>query len=203
MAANGWNGVEGGEEPTSGGPSPVDHDLPGISYAYDNDGPTMRPTKEAVEQFRREHEDFSTREYAYLSSRIIPLAFEPGSHFLYGAGYERVLAAVIEVVSGELFGEYLRGHIWEPLGLKSTMFRLRDTRVRENLCGMYGKQERGAGMGEISEWFCAGHGPGQLLASPQSHFEEGGGGVLSTMDDYMRFLRMLAGGGALDGEREF
>ena len=196
VAANGWNEVREAKSPLQ-----VGHLLTmtsGISYAYDNDGPTMRRTKEAVERFRREHEDFSTREYASLFADI-PLAFEPGSHFLYGAGYD-VLAAVIEVVSGELFGEYLRGHIWEPLGLKSTMFRLRDARDRENLCGMYGKQERGAGMGEISHGFVRVTDRDRFL-QPESHFEEGGGGVLSTMDDYMRFLRMLAGGGALDGER--
>ena len=126
VAANGWNEVREAKSPLQ-----VGHLLTmtsGISYAYDNDGPTMRRTKEAVERFRREHEDFSTREYASLFADI-PLAFEPGSHFLYGAGYD-VLASVIEVVSGELFGEYLRGHIWEPLGLKSTMFRLRDARDR-------------------------------------------------------------------------
>ena len=196
VAANGWNEVREAKSPLQ-----VGHLLTmtsGISYAYDNDGPTMRRTKEAVERFRREHEDFSTREYASLFADI-PLAFEPGSHFLYGAGYD-VLASVIEVVSGELFGEYLRGHIWEPLGLKSTMFRLRDARDRENLCGMYGKQERGAGMGEISHGFVRVTDRDRFL-QPESHFEEGGGGVLSTMDDYMRFLRMLAGGGALDGER--
>ena len=169
VAANGWNEVREAKSPLQ-----VGHLLTmtsGISYAYDNDGPTMRRTKEAVERFRREHEDFSTREYASLFADI-PLAFEPGSHFLYGAGYD-VLASVIEVVSGELFGEYLRGHIWEPLGLKSTMFRLRDARDRENLCGMYGKQERGAGMGEISHGFVRVTDRDRFL-QPESHFEEGG-----------------------------
>lgn len=55
-------------------------------------------------------------------------------------------------------------------------------------------------MGEISHGFVRVTDRDRFL-QPESHFEEGGGGVLSTMDDYMRFLRMLAGGGALDGER--
>lgn len=83
VAANGWNEVREAKSPLQ-----VGHLLTmtsGISYAYDNDGPTMRRTKEAVERFRREHEDFSTREYASLFADI-PLAFEPGSHFLYGQG---------------------------------------------------------------------------------------------------------------------
>ena len=55
-------------------------------------------------------------------------------------------------------------------------------------------------MGEISHGFVRATDRDRFL-QPESHSEEGGGGVLSTMDDYMRFLRMLAGGGALDGER--
>ena len=196
VAANGWNEVKQAKNPLL-----VGHLLTmtsGISYAYDNDGPTMRRTKEAVEKFRREHKDFTTREYAALFAGI-PLAFEPGSHFLYGAGYD-VLAAIIEVVSGKQFGEYLRGHIWEPLGLKSTMFRLRDARDRENLCGMYGTKEPESGEQE-HPYDLTRITDRDRFFRPESRFEEGGGGVLSTMDDYMRFLRLLMGGGALDGER--
>lgn len=50
-----------------------------------------------------------------------PLDFEPGTHFQYSLSHD-VAAAVIEVVSGMSFGEYLRTKIWEPLGLKNTFF---------------------------------------------------------------------------------
>ena len=76
VAANGWNEVREVKSPLQ-----VGHLLTmtsGISYAYDNDGPTMRRTKEAVERFRREHEDFSTREYASLFvTRTKPREFSP------------------------------------------------------------------------------------------------------------------------------
>ena len=50
-----------------------------------------------------------------------PLLFHPGEHFLYSLSHD-VVAAVIEVVSGMAFSEYLRKNIWEPVGMKRTYF---------------------------------------------------------------------------------
>ncbi len=50
-----------------------------------------------------------------------PLEFEPGTHFLYSLSHD-VAAAIIEVVSGMTFGEYLKKNIWEPLGMNNTFF---------------------------------------------------------------------------------
>lgn len=113
----------------------------GISYSYDNDGPTMCQTKREVINFRQQKKDYTTQEYARLFSRI-PLAFEPGTHFLYGAGYD-VLAAIIEIVSEMSLGDYLQRYIWEPLELENTMFRFRSIRDKENLCQMYQRMENG------------------------------------------------------------
>ena len=52
-----------------------------------------------------------------------PLQFDPGEKFLYSMCHD-VLAAVVEVVSGTRFSEYMRKNIWEPLGMKDTGFRL-------------------------------------------------------------------------------
>lgn len=52
-----------------------------------------------------------------------PLKFVPGSHFLYSLSHD-VAAAVIEAVSGEFFGDYLKKHIWEPLGMEHTFFAM-------------------------------------------------------------------------------
>ena len=87
----------------------------GISYSYDNDGPTMCQTKREVINFRQQKKDYTTQEYARLFSRI-PLAFEPGTHFLYGAGYD-VLAAIIEIVSEMSLGDYLQRYIWGAIGV--------------------------------------------------------------------------------------
>ena len=46
----------------------------------------------------------------------MPLLFEPGTHWSYGLGHD-ILVAVIEVVSGERYGQYLKNHIFDPLGI--------------------------------------------------------------------------------------
>lgn len=188
VAGNGWNHVKRAENPLR-----ISHLLTmrsGISYAYDNQGPTMRQTREAVARFRREHKDYTTQAYGRLFAKI-PLAFEPGTHFLYGAGYD-VLAAALEVVSGETLGEYMRRHIWEPLELENTMFRLRKEADKGRLCGMYtcGEDGRMRPVLDRDDFY-----------QPGAHFEEGGGGVLSTLDDYMRFQQCLLDGGSWNGRR--
>ena len=86
MAANGWNNIEKARNPLL-----ISHLLTmrsGISYSYDNDGPTMCQTKREVINFRQQKKDYTTQEYARLFSRI-PLAFEPGTHFLYRSRVRR------------------------------------------------------------------------------------------------------------------
>lgn len=182
VAANGWNNIEKARNPLL-----ISHLLTmrsGISYSYDNDGPTMCQTKREVINFRQQKKDYTTQEYARLFSGI-PLAFEPGTHFLYGAGYD-VLAAIIEIVSEMSLGDYLQRYIWEPLELENTMFRFRSIRDKENLCQMYQRMENGDLIPVADkDWFY----------QPGRKFEEGGGGVLSTLDDYMRFQQCLLDGG--------
>ena len=64
-----------------------------------------------------------------------PLSFNPGEHFQYCLCHD-VLGAVVEVVSGTRFGEYLKTHIWDPLGMKDTGFRLTDE-MRPRLAKLY------------------------------------------------------------------
>lgn len=62
----------------------------------------------------------STREIAERLGKI-PLAFDPGTTFRYGMSAD-ILGAVIEVVSGKRFGEFLKERIFEPLGMVDTGF---------------------------------------------------------------------------------
>ncbi len=85
--------------------SGLDYDLkrPGIVKALEKYGPKAT-TRQIVDSFTES-----------------PLEFAPGTHFLYSLSHD-VIAAVIEVVSGMSFGEYLKENIWEPLGMKNTSF---------------------------------------------------------------------------------
>lgn len=188
VAENGWNNIEEAKTPLL-----ISHLLTmrsGISYSYDNDGPTMCQTKRTVMNFRQKKEDYTVQEYARLFSKI-PLAFEPGTHFLYGAGYD-VLAAIIEIVSGKKLGDYFQHYIWDPLELKNTMFRFRNIKDKYNLCRMYQRIENEKLQLVVDR---------DQFYQPGKKFEEGGGGVLSTLDDYMKFQQCLLDGGIWKNER--
>lgn len=117
---------------------------------------------------------FGTVELAKAIAKA-PLLFEPGTHWRYSYCHD-VLGALIEVISGESFGDYLKNHIFEPLGMKNTFFRCDDETFQnvariENQFG----DDKGYGL--------------------QARFESGGGGLLSTIDDYMKFANTLTRGG--------
>lgn len=120
----------------------------------------------------------------------IPLAFDPGTRWKYGTSHD-VLAALIEVLSGQTFGEFLQKEIFEPLGMADTSFRIQDEK-RERLCVMYDRSEDGTLT------------PNTRMDAPYQpgcRHESGGGGLLSTIGDYSRFAQALARGGELDGVR--
>lgn len=119
-----------------------------------------------------------------------PLQFEPGTHWLYGLSHD-VLGALIEVVSGQRFSDYLREHILEPLGMHSTWFREPGER-RKDVCIRYGLDAEGA-------WHRADQGN---PLQPGEQYESGGAGLTMTVDDYVRFAcAMTAHGKSREGVR--
>jgi len=116
----------------------------------------------------------------------LPLAFEPGERWMYGFSID-VLGAVIEVLSGQKLGVYLKEHIFDPLGMTDTGFYVPGE-----------KQERIAKLYHIREGMTP---AGRTYPSEKPAFESGGGGLFSTVRDYSRFAQMLLHGGTLDGNR--
>ncbi|MBQ7185088.1 MAG: serine hydrolase [Clostridia bacterium] len=116
----------------------------------------------------------------------LPLAFEPGEKWMYGFSID-VLGAVIEVLSGQTLGEYLKENIFDPLGMTDTGFFVPAD-----------KQDRIATLYHIHEGMKP---AGRDYPDRKPVFESGGGGLFSTVRDYSRFARMLLGGGTLDGAR--
>ena len=116
----------------------------------------------------------------------VPLLHHPGERFTYGFSTD-LLGRLIEVWSGEPLDDYLKTAVFDPLGMTHTDFMVADA-DRDRLASV--------------------HGPGGAVvdAGATSGFREGfpflsgGGGLVSTIDDYARFCEMLAGGGELDGE---
>ena len=132
---------------------------------------------------------FTTRQYAAALAKA-PLHFEPGTHWLYSQAHD-VLGALIEVVSGESFQEYLRNHIFAPLGIETGWFHEPECE-RSRLCRRYGLDADG-------NWMI-GSEVNNLQHSP--NFCSGGAGLVMTVDDYAKFaIAMTNRGKSHDGAR--
>ncbi len=121
----------------------------------------------------------------------LPLLFQPGSEWNYSVATD-VLGRVVEVAAGMPLDRFLAERILGPLGMAEASFALRDEDA-PRLAALYSPDpETGrAARNEVM---------GQAAFAPPA-FLSGGGGLLSTAHDYLRFMRMLLGGGELDGVR--
>ena len=123
----------------------------------------------------------------------LPLAFRPGTAWQYGLSAD-VLGAVVEVVSGMSFGEFLSKRIFEPLGMQDTAFYVPQDK-QERLAKVYRSAEHGL----IEETEC--HLGIQNKMELPPAYESGGAGLCSTIDDYAKFTQMLLGNGTYQGVR--
>lgn len=134
----------------------------------------------------------TTREWIDRIARV-PLAFQPGERWMYGLSAD-VLGAVIEVVTGKRYGDFLREEIFAPLNMADTGFYVpRDKRERFAQNYIWNEKKNGL---EIYTDCNLGEYYGEDVS-----FESGGAGLVSTMEDYSHFARMLLQGGTYDGVR--
>ncbi len=117
----------------------------------------------------------------------IPLRQQPGSMWHYSVAVD-VQGYVLEVLAGKPLDEVLNERLFEPLGMKDTAFWVEPAKV-DRFSHMY--QSTGGKLAKVEF--------GQYLDKPK--FLSGGGGLVGTATDYMRFAQMLANGGELDGVR--
>jgi CubicO group peptidase (beta-lactamase class C family) len=120
----------------------------------------------------------------------LPLDFSPGTAWNYSVSID-VLGYLVEKLSGMSFGEFLRTRLFEPLGMHDTAFWVPPEKVdRVNCC--YQPESGGSGLKLQDD------GRESTYAAPPK-LESGGGGLVSTAEDYLRFCRMMLHGGTLDG----
>ncbi len=141
-------------------------------------------------------EDMTTREMAEKLAACT-LAFEPGSAWSYGTSAD-VLGAVIEAVSGMSFGQFLEKELFGPLGMKDTAFYVPQEK-QNRLAAVYEQVSRDGRNALVR--FEENHLGVRNRMEKSPGFESGGAGLASTLDDYMRFARMLLREGELDGVR--
>jgi len=122
----------------------------------------------------------------------MPLLFEPGSRWNYSFATD-VCGRLIEVISGQSLETYFTDKIFTPLGMSDTGFAVSQDKVAR-FASCY---EKLASTGEIVKQ----DSPEDSKYVTGRKFQSGGGGLVSTLDDYYRFCRMLLNGGELDGAR--
>ena len=122
----------------------------------------------------------------------LPLLFEPGRRWNYGVSTD-VLGRVVEVVSGQTLDAFFRERILEPLAMADTGFEV----AAENL-GRLAKLYGPGGEGAMVQR--DGNADSEFRAGRVDTFS-GGGGLLSTAGDYLRFAEMLRRGGEYGGAR--
>jgi CubicO group peptidase (beta-lactamase class C family) len=114
----------------------------------------------------------------------VPLEFQPGTNWMYGYGLD-IAGLVIERISGERLGDFLRRRLFDPLGMAATGFYVPDGQA-ERLTGLYTAYS--GDMVRVVD--------GSELAPLKRPFADGGSaGLVSTLEDYGRFADMLANGG--------
>jgi CubicO group peptidase (beta-lactamase class C family) len=131
----------------------------------------------------------SLREFIEKLAKI-PLAYQPGTKWVYSASMD-IQGYIIERLSAQTLPDFMQDHIFKPLGMKDSGFVVPADK-RGRLVTVYRSNEKGEVIpapgfgGEYTE---------------QPGMPSGGGGLVTTAEDYFRFAEMLAGGGELNGVR--
>lgn len=108
-----------------------------------------------------------------------PLSFEPGDNWQYSLCHD-VLAALVEVVSGMKFGEFMKKNIFEPLGMENSTYLLDDSEIQKVSMQYHSGKYVPYGKG--------------IEYKLGTEYESGGAGGISTVDDYIKFLEGLRTG---------
>ena len=121
----------------------------------------------------------------------IPLLYQPGTKFHYSVSTD-VLGRLVEVISEKTLDEFFRQRIFRPLGMKDTRFHVPKLEL-DRFASNHGLNDKGE--------LAVTDAPATSRYRRPSAFLSGGGGLVSTADDYMRFCLMLQGGGEFGGKR--
>lgn len=147
-----------------------------------------------VDQQYRKANILNNKDLAEMVTELgkIPLQYQPGTRWHYSVSVD-VLGRLVEVISGQSFDEFLQQRIFDPLEMSDTFFEVPKNKVsRFGTNHTYNPQTQSL---EISDF------PEVSQFSNDVTFFSGGGGLLSTAEDYMKFCQMLLNGGEFNGHR--
>jgi CubicO group peptidase (beta-lactamase class C family) len=116
-----------------------------------------------------------------------PLLFDPGERWDYGINIDWV-GKLVEEVSGQRLGTYMQTHIFDPLGMNSTRFKI-TPEMRSRLSKIHQRDDAG----QLT--------PIDLEVPQEPEFDMGGGGLYSTVGDYLKFVKMILNRGTANGQQ--
>jgi CubicO group peptidase (beta-lactamase class C family) len=154
----------------------------GLTYAFTGGSPVQKLLAEA----RFASQDKTMAEHVEALAAL-PLKHQPGEAWEYSVSTD-VLGRIVEIISGAKLSEVLRERIFAPLAMDDTGFFIPPEKLPRQAEPLSPDVYQSAGLA-----------PHATTAPPKC--EMGGGGLVSTIGDYARFLAMVSGGGALDGAR--
>lgn len=154
----------------------------GLTYEFLGDSPVQRQYGDVKIASR----DRTNAEFSQTLAAL-PLQFQPGSTWAYSRATD-VLGRLVEVVSGQSLGAFLKQEIFEPLGMVDTGFVV-PPEHHHRIAEPFAHDPDGGVPMKVIE-------PREVPA-----MESGGGGLMSTAMDYTRFLQCLRNRGELDGVR--
>ncbi len=164
----------------------------GLSYSF-NPGLLPALMREGKNDFHPGQQTLAQRADALAD---LPLAFRPGARWEYSVGID-VIGRVIEVISGQSFGAFLINEIFDPLGMDETRFVLPEglkgrfaslyTPLAGDSFDLNSTEKSDETLRQTDD---AAHSP-----YLRTKMESGGGGLVGTIDDYMKFAEMLRSGG--------
>ena len=134
----------------------------------------------------------------------MPLQYDPGSRWHYSVSVD-VQGALVEAVSGMSFGEFLKTRLFDPLGMQDTSFVV-PAEKWPRVAQLYSPKDASADssaflQADLSDELVVADDALNASYREGAKFESGGGGLMSTVRDYLRFCQMMLNGGELDGAR--
>jgi CubicO group peptidase (beta-lactamase class C family) len=159
----------------------------GFTYGFFGDTP--------VDKMYREENLFQSKNLKEFIDKMatLPLTYQPGKGWTYSVSMD-IEGYIVEKLSGQTLPDFMRGRIYEPLGMRDAGFFV-PSEKRDRFTTLY----RTGPNGELIADASASRRSGDYDVQPS--MPSGGGGMVSTAEDYYRFAQMLANGGELEGKR--
>jgi CubicO group peptidase (beta-lactamase class C family) len=155
----------------------------GLTYGFFGEG----LVKKAYVDAKIFSEDVDNAGFADALAKL-PLAYQPGTTWDYSHSTD-ILGRVVEAASGKSLYQFEKERILDPLGMKDTSFYVTDPAKQPLIAEPFPADRKIGNDAEVND------------PRVQRKWESGGGGMVSTLGDYARFVRMIANGGTLDGKR--